>query len=106
MTRTLTALAAAATIALASVVTPTTASAQWRHGWHGGGWHGGWRHHGWGPGAVIGGLAAGALIGSALAAPYYGAYAYEPYVGAPCVLRRERIWNGWRWIIRRVEVCY
>jgi hypothetical protein len=52
-------------------------------------------------------LAAGALIGSALAAPYYGAYAYEPaYGGAGCVLRRERIWNGWTWVIRRVEVCY
>jgi hypothetical protein len=119
MTRTLTALAATAVIALATVASPTNAEAQWRRGgWHGGwhhaGWHGGWRHAGWHhrrgfPVApVLGGLAAGALIGAALTAPaYYGAYAYDPvYVGPACVLRRERIWNGWRWIIRRVEVCY
>src|SRR5262249_15737795 len=117
MTRTLTALAAAGAIALAAVASPTTAEARWGGGgWHGGGfggWHGGgWRGGGWGwghRGFGWGGLAAGALIGSALAAPYWsGAYAYDPYYsgyGYGCTIRHQRVWNGWRWIIRRVEVC-
>jgi hypothetical protein len=62
MRTTLTAVAAAATIAIAAVATPTTADA--RRGW-------------WGP-AIIGGLAAGAIIGSAYARPYYGYGYYEP----------------------------
>ena len=68
MNKTLTALAAAATIAVAAVAVPTQADAR-RGGWHGGGHRhgGGWR--GYGPG-IVGGLAAGALIG--------GAYAYGP----------------------------
>src|SRR5262245_49913096 len=51
MRKTLTALAATATIAVASIATPTTADARW--GW-------------WGP--ALGGLAVGAIIGSALKA--------------------------------------
>ena len=50
MRTTLTAVAAAATIAVAAIAAPTTADA--RRGW-------------WAP-AIIGGLAAGAIIGSAL----------------------------------------
>jgi hypothetical protein len=55
MRTTLTALATAATLALATVVAPSQAEARW--GW-------------WVPGAVIGGIAAGAIIGGALARPY------------------------------------
>jgi hypothetical protein len=130
MKGTLTALAAAATIAVATVASPTTADARWGGGWHGGfrgvGWHAGWGRPGWHrrgfPVApVLGGLAAGALLGAALSAPAYAppvdydAYAYDPFyayaytpvfAGPSCVLRRERIWTGWRWIIRRVKVCY
>jgi hypothetical protein len=125
---TTTALAAAAVVALAAVTAPTNSEARpfggWRGGgWHHAGWHGGWRHAGWHhrrgfPVApVLGGLAAGALLGAALSAPayaapvYYDTYAYDPFytpvvAGPACVLRRERIWNGWRWIIHRVQVCY
>jgi hypothetical protein len=98
MRRTLSALAVAATVAIATVATLTDADARWRR-------H---HHHGFPVGAIVGGLAAGALIGSAFAVPrYYGAYAYEPvYFGPRCYVRRERVWIGWRWWIRRVEVCY
>jgi len=90
MTKTLTALAAAATLAVAAVAVPQQAQARWG------------RH--WGGGAVLGGLAAGALIGGALSAPYYG-YGYGPYYGyygGPYAYGhcwRERIATpyGWRW---------
>lgn len=103
MTRTLTALAAAGTLAIASVAVPTSASAQWGH-----------HHHGGGAVAagVLGGLAAGALVGSAIGAPYYyggypyGAYAYGPGYGSDCFIRRERVWTNWGWRIRHVRVCY
>src|ERR1700687_6391058 len=82
MTKTLTTLAAAATIAVTAIAVPQQAEARWRSG-----------------GAIIGGLAAGAIIGSALAGgyggyggygyyggyrPYYGGYydGYRPYYGA------------------------
>jgi hypothetical protein len=59
---------------------------------------------------VVGGLIGGALLGGALARPappppVY--YAPEPvYVEEPiCRLVRERYWDGYRWRIRRVEVC-
>jgi len=54
MRKTLTAVAAAATIAVATLATPSTADA--RSGW-------------WGP--ALGGFAVGAIVGSALASPYY-----------------------------------
>ena len=68
MKQTLTALAAAGTLALATVATPTSADARW-----------------WGP--AIGAFAAGAIIGGALASPYaygyyggyYPGYSYYPY---------------------------
>src|SRR2546423_616169 len=53
MRKSLTALTAATTIAVATVATPTTADAQWRRG--------GW----WGP--APGGFALGAIVGSASA---------------------------------------
>jgi hypothetical protein len=90
--RTLTALAAAATIGVAAVAIPQQADAHW----HGGGWHGG---------AFVGGLAAGAIVGSALAGPGYYGYPYG-YYGGPYAYAghcwRERIDTpyGWRW--RRV----
>jgi hypothetical protein len=99
MTRTLATLAVAGTLSIGAVANSTTADARWRH-------------HGFPVAPVIGGLAAGALLGAALAAPppYY-AYAYEPiyepvYVGPRCYVRRERIWDGWAWRVRRIEDCY
>ena len=67
MRKTLTAIAAAATIGVATLASPTTADARW--GW-------------WGP--ALGGFAAGAIIGSALASPYYygGYYSAHPYYPA------------------------
>ena len=59
---------------------------------------------------VVGGLIGGALIGGALASrppppPVY--YAPAPvYVEEPvCRLVRERYWDGYGWIFRRVRVC-
>ena len=62
MRKTLIAVAAAATIAVATVATPTTADA--RRGW-------------WGP--AIGAFAVGAIIGSAFARPYYYGGYYPSY---------------------------
>jgi uncharacterized membrane protein len=94
-TKTLTAGALSAAIALGSAVAPASASTIYPHGggfhggWHGGhgGWHGGygggWRRGwggggwGWGP-FVAGGLLAGAAI--AATSPYY----YDGYYGDPC----------------------
>jgi hypothetical protein len=89
MKRTLTALAVAA-VAIGSVASPTSADARrW--------------HRGFPVAPIVGGLAAGAFLGAALAAPAY----YEPlYYGPGCYVRRERIWDGWGWRIRRVEECY
>jgi hypothetical protein len=88
MRTTLTAVAAAATIAGAAIATPTTADA--RNGW-------------WAP-AIIGGLAAGAIIGSAYARPYYGYGYYQP---APAYYGYGPAYSGyyapgpyydcWRW---------
>ena len=57
---------------------------------------------------VLGGLAAGAIIGSAVAPrPYYygppPAVVYEDV--PPCRLVRERVWDGYGYRTRRVEVC-
>src|SRR5882724_10881270 len=96
MTRTLTTLAAAGAIAVAAIAAPTTAEAR-----------GGRIAAG-----VIGGLAAGAIIGGALASPYYyggGPYYYGggPYYayGGGCYWQRQRIWDGFGWRVRRVQVC-
>jgi hypothetical protein len=98
MTRTLTALATAATVAAAAITMPTAADA--RGGRIGLG--------------ILGGLAAGAIVGGALAAPYY--YGGGPYYGyggpyyaaGPYPYRcwhRERFWDGFGWSVRRVRVC-
>ena len=58
---------------------------------------------------VVGGLIGGALLGGALArpAPPPVFYAPEPvYVEEPfCRLVRERYWDGYGWVYRRVQVC-
>ena len=96
MRKTLTAIAAAATLALAGVATSQPAQA--RHGHNGA--------------AIIGGLAAGALLGAAVAnGPYYGGPGYYygrpgPYYYRPhCWWSRERYWNGYGWRSHRVRVC-
>jgi len=104
ISKTLTALAAAATIAVAAVAAPQPAEAR-----------GGRIAAG-----IIGGLAAGALIGAAVNGPYYGyGPGYGPYYGygpgyyprpvyydeSPCYWSPRRFWDGWRWHVRRVRVC-
>ena len=104
MRKTLTAVAAAATIAVAAVCATTPAEARWRGG-------------GAVAAGVIGGIAAGALIagagrgyygyapgyyGYAPAPVYYGpGYAYGP----PCFWQQQRFWDGFGWRMRRVWVC-
>jgi hypothetical protein len=93
MRNALTALALAATVAVAAVSVSTPAEARWR----GGGVAAG----------VIGGIAAGALIAGA-ARPYgYGAYGYAPapVYGPPCYWQRQRFWDGYGWRMRRIWVC-
>lgn len=99
MRKTLTALAVAATFALATVAVPQSAQAR----------------NGRNAAAIIGGLAVGALVGAAVAnGPYYGpSYYYGPprrhyyrrYYRPHCWWERERYWNGWRWRSHRVRVC-
>ena len=67
MRKSLIALTAAATFAVAAIATPTPADARWRGGW-------------WAP--ALGGFALGAVVGSAYARPYY-AYPYYAYAPAP-----------------------
>jgi len=101
MTRSLTAIGAAAILAVATLAAPQSAQAHY----HGGGVAAG----------IIGGLAAGAILGAAAAnGPYYGYYGpgyyYAPgpvYYGGPgCYWTRQRFWNGWAWHVRRVRVCH
>lgn len=87
MTKTLTALAAAATIGLAAVATPQPAEA---------------RNGGAIAAGVIGGLAVGALIGAAYGPGYYAA---APGYYGGCYWTRQRVWDGWGWRFRRVQVC-
>jgi len=96
MKKTLTALAAAAAMALVSVAAPTDAMAQRRGAAVAAG--------------VVGGLAAGAIIGGALAPRPY--YYYEPapvYVAPPrpvaCV-ERQWVWSERRgdYVLRNVRV--
>jgi hypothetical protein len=94
MTRTLTTLAAVTALTVAAIAAPAPAQA---------------RNGGAVAAGVIGGLAAGAIIGSAASHPYgYGYYGGGPYyaAGAGCGWRRERFWDGYRWRVHRVQVCY
>lgn len=96
MKKTLIAIAAAATVTLATVAAPQPAEA--RHGRNG---------------ALIGGLAVGALLGAAVASGPYG-YGYGPgpyyasgpaYYGPGCYWTRDRVWTGYGWRWHRVRVC-
>jgi hypothetical protein len=90
MRKTLTVLAAAATIAIAAVAAPTDAQARWR-GW-------------WIPGAIVGGLALGAIASGAYGPYYYGPGPY--YYGPRCYWQRQWAWDGFSWRWMRVRVCY
>lgn len=92
MRKALTALAVAATFALATIAAPQSAEAR----------------NGRNAAAIFGGLAAGALIGAAIAnGPYYYGPRrhYRRYYGPDCWWERERYWNGYRWRSHRVRVC-
>lgn len=100
MRKSLLILAAAATVATATVAGSHTAEARGR----------------WFPGAVIGGLAAGAIIGGAIAnsryynGAYYGGgggyYAAEPVYEQPaCGVVTRRYWDGYGWRVRRYSTC-
>ena len=101
MRKTLAALAAAATIAVATVAAPTAAEARW--------WHGGFR----GPGPFFGGFVAGAIVGGALASRPQGYVVYpgyaQPLNGPGCYWTRMPVYDpygnivGWRG--RPVQVC-
>ena len=98
MKKTLMALAAVATLAVAL----TSPAQAWRGGW--------------GPG-VAAGLVGGAIIGGAIASSpyyyppgyYYGPGYYAPgYAGGPyghCYWQSQRFWDGYVWRVRRVRVC-
>jgi hypothetical protein len=94
MPKILTAIAVAATLAVAAVAAPQPAEAR------GGGIVAG----------IIGGLAAGAILGS-VANGYYGPgsgpyYAAGPgYYGPPCYWTHQRVWDGYGWRVHRVRVC-
>jgi hypothetical protein len=94
MNKTLVTLAAAAIVATAAISAPTQAQA---------------RNGGAIAAGVVGVLALGAIAAGAYGyGPgygYYGAPAYGAY-GPGCVIRRERVWDGYGWAIRRVRVCY
>ena len=103
MRKTLMALAAVTTLALAAVAAPAPAHAQ----------------RGVGAG-IAAGIIGGAIVGGALAGPgyygygpgYYGpgygyggpAYVADDYYGG-CVWQRQRFWDGYGWRVRRVRVC-
>ena len=99
MMKIVTTAAAVAAVAVATIATPAPAEA---------------RNGGAMAAGVIGGLAAGAIIGGAVAGPRYGYYGGPGYydggyyaVGGPgCGWRRERFWDGYGWVVRRVRVCY
>jgi uncharacterized membrane protein len=93
LSKTLTAVLAAASLSAAVLVTPTQ-PAQARGGALAAG--------------IIGGLAAGAIIGGAAANSGYGPGYYGPgpvYYGPHCWWHRERFWDGFGWRLRRVRVC-
>jgi len=96
MTKTLTAVAAAAVLGLSAVAAPQPAQA----------------HSGALAAGIIGGLAAGAIIGAAASGPYYygpgPGYYYGPapaYYGPHCYWAHRRFWDGWAWRVRPVRVC-
>lgn len=104
MKKSILAVAAVAVVAVVTVAAPTQAEARRGNAVAAG---------------VIGGLAAGAIIGSAAAAPYgyypgyvgYPAPVYAPgpaYYGPPpgCVIRNQRVWDGYAWRRQKIRVCH
>ena len=100
MNKTLIAFGAAAVIAVAAIAAPTQAEA--RNG-----------------GAIAAGVVGGLALGEIAAGAYNGGYGYGPgygyYEPAPayygaygpgCTIQRQRVWDGYGWVIRRVRVCY
>ncbi|MEJ0074371.1 MAG: hypothetical protein WDO17_02810 [Alphaproteobacteria bacterium] len=111
--RSLIAILTAAFIGLA--FTPTSASARFGGGgFHGGGFHGGFHgggfrggfgfrpgfgfHRGFRPGFPLVGAAVG--LGLAASSPWWG-YGY----GDGCLVPR-RVWTGWGWRTRWINVCW
>ncbi len=99
MKKALTMLVAGATVAGTLMVSTTDADAQ-RRG------------RGWVGPAIAGGIIGGAIIGSALARPHYygpGYYYADPVYAGPgpyCYWAPgEPVWNGYRWVRARVQVC-
>jgi hypothetical protein len=114
MTKNLFVYAAAASLAVATMLTPTTAQAD---------------NSGAVAAGVLGGLAVGTMIGSAAtrnngpyyrpAPAYYGSGYYgsgyygSGYYGAgyygpsysDCYWQRQRVWDGYGWRLGRVRVC-
>lgn len=99
MNRTLVTLGAAAVIATAAIAAPTQVEA---------------RNGGAIAAGVVGGLALGAIAAGAYNGGYYGpgygyygpAPAYYGAYGPGCTIQRQRVWDGYGWVIRRVRVCY
>ena len=59
---------------------------------------------------LIGGMSASEVMGG----PYYGAYGYpaavvyERPLGPPpgCVIRQQRVWEGYSWRWRKLRICH
>lgn len=68
---------------------------------------------------IIGGMSAGAILGN----PYYPGYGYgyyPGYVGYPapvyrvpplgpppgCVIKQQKVWDGYRWRWRKLRICH
>lgn len=54
---------------------------------------------------LIGGMSAAEVMG----VPYYPAPVhYEPPAGPPpgCAIRRQRVWDGYRWHWRKLRICH
>lgn len=69
---------------------------------------------------VIGGMSANAILGGYPYYPSYPGYGYGYYPGYPapayysaplgpppgCVIRRQRLWDGYRWRWRTLRICH
>jgi hypothetical protein len=110
MRKILTAALAALTIGGAIAATTTSANADPRGGWHGGG-YGGWRHGDRGDaGLAIGAGILGLAVGASLAQPHYaygpGYYAGPGYYGYPGECRVHYRFDPYAGRYIPVERCY
>lgn len=65
---------------------------------------------------IIGGMSAAAVMGAPYDSGYgYGVYPgaaapvyYGPPLGPPpgCVIRQQRVWDGYRWYWRKLRICH